>query len=93
MSPATRRTASPTIEQASGTHSDHGSTEDVVAAHVNLTFVLLGDGQVDRAAEVALSGIDEAVRRGVGGSDGALLACNAAEALIGSVVWPRPSSC
>ena len=53
-----------------------------MAAHANLAFALLGDGQVERAAEVALAGIDEAVERGVGGSDGALLAGNAAEALI-----------
>ena len=35
-----------------------------------------------RAADVAIAGIDEAVRRGAGGSDGALLVANAAEALI-----------
>ena len=45
----------------------------MVAAHVNLAFVLLGDGQMERAAEVALAGLDEAIRRGVGGSDGAIL--------------------
>ena len=71
-----------TIESARVRALREGSSEEVVAAHVNLAFVLLGDGQMERAAEVALAGLDEAIRRGVGGSDGAILAGNAAEALI-----------
>ncbi|MDQ1600845.1 MAG: hypothetical protein QOD68_2319 [Actinomycetota bacterium] len=71
-----------TIESARARALREGSSEEVVAAHVNLAFVLLGDGQMQRAAQVALAGLDEAIRRGVGGSDGAILAGNAAEALI-----------
>jgi DNA-binding CsgD family transcriptional regulator/tetratricopeptide (TPR) repeat protein len=70
-----------TIESARMRAFREGSSEEVVAAHVNLAFVLLGDGQMERAAAVALAGLDEAIRRGVGGSDGAILAGNAAEAL------------
>jgi DNA-binding CsgD family transcriptional regulator/type II secretory pathway predicted ATPase ExeA/tetratricopeptide (TPR) repeat protein len=70
-----------TIESARARAFREGSSEEVVAAHVNLAFVLLGEGQMERAAQVALAGLDEAIRRGVGGSDGAILAGNAAEAL------------
>ena len=70
-----------TIESARERALDQGTAEDVVAAVANLAFALLGDGQVERAAEVALTGLDEAIERGVGAADGALLAGNAAEAL------------
>jgi DNA-binding CsgD family transcriptional regulator/type II secretory pathway predicted ATPase ExeA len=70
------------IEAALVEALDHGTVEEVVAAYTNLSFVLLNDGQMERAAQVAVSGIDEAIRRGAGGSDGALLTVNAAEALI-----------
>ena len=70
-----------TIESARERALDQGTAEDVVAAVADLAFALLGDGQVERAAEVALTGLDEAIERGVGAADGALLAGNAAEAL------------
>jgi DNA-binding CsgD family transcriptional regulator/type II secretory pathway predicted ATPase ExeA/tetratricopeptide (TPR) repeat protein len=70
------------VEAALAEALDHGTVEEVVAAYTNLSFVLLDDGQMERAAQVAVSGIDEAIRRGAGGSDSALLTVNAAEALI-----------
>ena len=39
-----------TIESARARALREGSSEEVVAAHVNLAFVLLGDGQMERAA-------------------------------------------
>ncbi len=70
-----------TIESARVRAMRDGSAEEVVAAHVNMAFVLLGVGNMEKAAEVALAGLREAITRGVGGSDGAILAGNAAEAL------------
>ena len=58
-----------------------GSAEEVMAAHINLTFVLLALGRTEEAAQAALSGTDKAVRRGLAKADGAILAGNAAEAL------------
>jgi ATP/maltotriose-dependent transcriptional regulator MalT len=58
-----------------------GTNEEVVAGHVNLSFILFSDGRLEQAANVALSGLDEAVRRGAAAADGALLAANAASPL------------
>jgi DNA-binding CsgD family transcriptional regulator/tetratricopeptide (TPR) repeat protein/type II secretory pathway predicted ATPase ExeA len=62
--------------------AQRGDGELVIAARNNLIFVLLGDGQMSAAATLALRGVEEATARGTGGSEGALLAANAAEALI-----------
>ena len=57
------------------------STELIVSTHINLTFVLLSNGDAAEAADIALQGMAEVSRRGIGGSEAALIACNAAEAL------------
>lgn len=56
-------------------------TELIVSSHINLTFVLLANGMLDEAARISLLGMDEVHRHGIAGSDGALVAVNAAEAL------------
>ena len=67
-----------TIRQRLADAVSHGSAEEVVAAHANLSFVLCADGQLEEAARVALEGLDEAEKRGAAAVDGALLAANAA---------------
>ena len=57
------------------------NTELIVSSHINLTFVLLSHGELDEAARIAMLGLAEVTRLGVAGSDGALIASNAAEAL------------
>jgi DNA-binding CsgD family transcriptional regulator/type II secretory pathway predicted ATPase ExeA len=71
-----------TLNTVIGEAAGRGDGELVIAARNNLIFVLLGEGQMSAAATVALRGVEEATARGTGGSDGALLAANAAEALI-----------
>jgi DNA-binding NarL/FixJ family response regulator len=56
--------------------------ETTITTQINLSFVLLVDGQWQEAARVALQGLEHAEKRGTSGADGALLAPNAAEALI-----------
>ena len=56
--------------------------ETTITTQINLSFVLLVDGQWQEAARVALQGLEDAEKRGTSGADGALLAPNAAEALI-----------
>ena len=70
------------IAQAMEEASEYGGLEEVVAAHTNMAFALIENGQMERAADVAIAGIEEVVSRGAGSSDGALLAVNGAEALI-----------
>jgi DNA-binding CsgD family transcriptional regulator/tetratricopeptide (TPR) repeat protein len=70
-----------TIESAIQQAIREGSDEEVIAGHINLTFALLNDGQMEAAARVAQDGMLEAAARGTAGSDGALLAANAGEAL------------
>jgi DNA-binding CsgD family transcriptional regulator len=56
-------------------------TELLVAAHINLTFVLLAHGDLEEAVRIALAGMAQIRLHGITGSDGALVAVNAAEAL------------
>ena len=50
------------------------STELIVSTHINLTFVLLSNGETAEAARIALQGMAEATQRGIGGSEAALIA-------------------
>ena len=49
------------IDEALQEATDHGGAEELVAARTNLSFALIEDGQMERAAEVAIAGIDEAI--------------------------------
>ena len=71
-----------TISEKLALAMTRGTTEEVVAGHVNMAFILIHDGQLEEAARVALTGLDEAVRRGAAAVDGALLAANSASCLI-----------
>jgi ATP/maltotriose-dependent transcriptional regulator MalT len=77
------------LEAARRLAAEAGDVTDLLRAILNRSHALLSAGRLDQAAAVALDGIEEARRLGLGRSSGPLLACNATEALLALGRWDQ----
>ncbi|TQS39798.1 ATP-binding protein [Cryptosporangium phraense] len=75
------------LERAGHIADEHGSLEDRLRAANNLSYAHMNSGRYRAAASAALAGYALAQRHGVAATGGALLATNAATALVWLGEW------